>query len=125
MPIGAPWQAAGRNAAPQLLTPPCASVGQMVMNAGRFSFSRAEAVGDPRAHARPHEVVAAGVQLEQRAAVRRVRAVQRVDEAEVIDALRDVREQLAHRQAALAVLLELPRRLQQLAGLGERARAAA
>ena len=29
----------GRNAELQLLTPPCASVGQMVMNAGRFAFS--------------------------------------------------------------------------------------
>ena len=35
-PIGVPWQVAGRKAAPQLLTPPWASVGQIVMNAGRL-----------------------------------------------------------------------------------------
>ncbi len=39
LPIGVPWQYAGKNAAPQLFTPPWASVGQIVTKAGRFSFS--------------------------------------------------------------------------------------
>ena len=39
VPIGVPWQYCGRNAAPQLFTPPWASVGQIVTKEGRFRFS--------------------------------------------------------------------------------------
>jgi hypothetical protein len=49
----------------------------------------------------------------------RVRAVQRVDDAEVIDALRNVGKQFTDLDATLAVLLELPRRLEQIARGGE------
>ena len=42
-----------------------------------------------------------------------------MDEADVVDVPGDVREQLADFDAALAVLAELPGRLQQVAGLGE------
>ena len=77
--------------------------------AGQVRVLGAQAVGDPRAHAGPDEVVAAGVQLEQRAAVGRVGAVDRVDDAEVVHARGHVREQLADPEAALAVLPELPR----------------
>jgi hypothetical protein len=44
------------------------------------------------------------VHREQRAAVRFVRAMQRLHEAQIVDVLRDVREQLGHPRAALAVL---------------------
>ncbi len=84
---------------------------------GQVFVLRAEAVGDPRAHARPHLGVAAGVQLEQRAAVRGIGAVHRAQDAKVVHVLRHVREEFAHRQPALAVLLEPPRRLQQFARL--------
>jgi hypothetical protein len=40
--------------------------------------------------------------------LRRVGAVQRVEDAQVIDALGHVREQLAHLDSALAMFLELP-----------------
>jgi hypothetical protein len=79
----------------------------------------AEAVGDPRTHARAHEVLAAGVDLEQRRAVRGIRAMQALDEAEVVDHLRHVGEELAHPSAALPVLTERPGAAQQVAGLGE------
>ena len=38
-PIGTPWYSAGRKAEFQLLSPPWASVGQMVMKPGRSSLS--------------------------------------------------------------------------------------
>ena len=87
--------------------------------AGEVPVLGPEPVGDPRAHARPDEVVAAGVQLQQRPAVRRVGAVQGVEDAEVVDQLGDVREERADHDPALAVLLELPGRAEQLARLGE------
>ena len=86
---------------------------------GEIRVLRAESVGDPRAHRRADERVAARVDLEQRAAVRGVRPVQALDEAEVVDELGDVREQVAHPRARLAVLAELPRAGEQVAGLGE------
>ena len=39
LPSGVPCAQAGRKAEPQLFTPPCASVGQIVMKAGRSVFS--------------------------------------------------------------------------------------
>ena len=75
---------------------------------------RPEAIRSPRANTRPHEVIAARMQLHHRPAVGRVRAMHRVDHAQVVDMLGDMREQFAHRNPALAVLLELPRRLEQV-----------
>ena len=82
---------------------------------GEVGVVGSQTVTDPRTDARSNEVVAPRVELHHRAAVSRVGAVHRMDHAQVIDAARDVRKEFAHRQAALAVLLELPRRLQQVA----------
>ena len=84
--------------------------------AGQVLVLGAESVGDPRPHARPDERVAAGVQFEQRSAVPRVRAPHRIDHAQVIDVLSDMRKQIADPRPALAVLPKLPRRLQQVSG---------
>ena len=85
--------------------------------AGQVLILGAQAIGDPRAHAGTDERVAAGVQFQQRPAVAAVRAVHRMDDAQFVGHARDVRKQFADPGAALAVLLELPRRLQQVAGL--------
>ena len=75
-----------------------------------------QSVADPRAHAGPHEIVAAGMQLHHRAAMSRVGAVDRMQHAQIVDMRCEFREQLADPQPALAVLLKLPGRLQQVAG---------
>ena len=43
-----------------------------------------------------------------------VRAMHRLDEAQLVNQARHLGEQLAHPHAALAVLFELPRRLEQI-----------
>ena len=99
-----------------------AAVGERGANGdeGRQVFVfRAKPVADPRAHARSHEVVRAGVQLEQRAAVGGVGAVRAVDETDVIDMPCDIGKQLADLVPALAIRLELPRRGKEVAGLGK------
>ena len=81
---------------------------------GQVSVFRAEPVVDPRAHAGADEIVAAGVQLEQRPAVRRVRPVHRVDERNVIHTGGHLREQTADRHPALTSRREFPVRLKQV-----------
>ena len=76
---------------------------------GEILVLRTESVGDPRAHRWSDEGVASGVNLEERAAVRGIRTVQALDEAQVIYSLRDMREEIAHPCAGFAVLLKLPR----------------
>ncbi len=76
-----------------------------------------EPVRDPRAHARPDERIAAGVELQEGSAVPRVGPVHRVDHAEVVHAPGQVREQLADRDPALAVLPEPERRAEQITRL--------
>ena len=76
LPIGVPWQYGGQERGAPVVH---AAVGERRADGdegGQVLVLGAEPVGDPRAHARPDEVVAAGVQLQQRAAVRRVGAVQ-------------------------------------------------
>ena len=68
----------------------------------------AETVRDPRAHARIAHQDAAGVHLVHRGRVHGAVGVEAADEADVVDALRDVREQRRDVAPALAVLLELP-----------------
>ena len=77
-------------------------------------------VDKPRPHARPHELVGTGVQFQQRSAMSRVGAVDRSENAQIVDVFRHVRKQGTDRQSALAMLLELPRRPQQIPLLGER-----
>ena len=81
----------------------------------------AQPISDPRAHAGPDERVAAGVPFQHGTAVPRVRAVHRVDHAEVVGAPCQVREQRADPEPALAVLPERERRSHQVAhAIGER-----
>ena len=87
---------------------------------GQVLVLAAEAVGDPAADARMPGEDAAGVHLEQRRAVRRAQRVHRADQRDVVGVLGHVREQLRHVHAALAVLLELPRRGHQPAGRAHR-----
>ena len=73
-----------------------------------------EPVSDPRTHARPDERIAAGVEFQQGSPVPRVGPVHRVDHAEVVHAPGQMREQLADRDPALAVLPEPERRAEQI-----------
>jgi hypothetical protein len=75
----------------------------------------AEPVGHPAADAGMSGQDGAGVHLEQRRTVRGAQRVHRANQRDVVDVLRDVREQLRDFHAALAVLLERPRRRQEAA----------
>ena len=63
--------------------------------AGEILVLAAKAVGDPRAHAGAHEIVAAGVYFQERAAVRRIGTVQRIDDAQVVREFRHARKERA------------------------------
>ncbi len=84
--------------------------------AGHRRILRAQPIGDPGAHAGADEGVRTGVQFKQRAAVTAVGAVHGLDEADVVDVLGDLGEQVADPGAALAVLLKAPGRLEQVEG---------
>ena len=77
----------------------------------------AEAVGEPRAERWAADLGVAGVHHQHRRLVVRDVGVHGADEADVVGAAADVRKQLAHLHAALAVLLERERRLEQAPGL--------
>ena len=84
--------------------------------AGEILVLRAEAVSDPRAHARARQArVAAVEQHERRLVVGHVR-VHRADDADVVNALRRLRENLTDLDAAPAVFLELVGRAEGRAG---------
>ena len=87
---------------------------------GQILILRSQSVNHPRPHARPNELIGARVELQQGAAMRRVRTVNGTQNAKVVNVLCDVGKQLAYRQAALTVLMKLPGRLQQVALLAER-----
>ena len=85
-----------------------------------------ETVTDPRAHAGADEVGGAGVEKERGGSVRDTLGVHALQEAQVIDHSGHVREEFGRPVAALAALLEFPKRLHHPhrgthAGLGERA----
>ena len=85
----------------------------------------AEAVEQPRPHRRPRERLLAGVHLQARAVVVDVVGDHSAEHAQVVGVLRQVREQFADLDPALAVLGELERRRQAVDGLAcERASAA-
>ena len=87
--------------------------------AGEVVVVGAQAIVHPGSHPRPHECVAAGVELEDGAAMGGVGAVARVEKADVVDMPGDMREKLADMDSALAILAELPRRPEKIAGGGE------
>ena len=68
--------------------------------AGQVAVLAAQAVGHPRAEARPAGVVAAGVQEQHAGRVQRQVGLHRADHGQVVGARGDVREQLADRHAA-------------------------
>ena len=83
--------------------------------AGQVRIFAAESVASPSAHARAALQSAAGVQEIIRVRVLGKLARHRAHDREVVHALRDVREELAHRRAALPVLLKFPRRAERRA----------
>ena len=88
--------------------------------AGQVLVLRAEAVEQPRAHARPRQrgVGAAGVQLHDRLRVGRRVGVQAAEPAELVGVPGDVRQQFREPRAGLAVLLELELRRRQRPAAG-------
>ena len=78
---------------------------------------RAQAVRDPRAHARPRQPRLAAIHQQQRRLVIRHIRVHRANHRDVVDVLRRLRKQFAHFDAALAVFLELEWRLKRRPGL--------
>ena len=73
--------------------------------ARQIAVFRAKSVEHPGTHARPGEGDRAGEGLQQRGAVVHALADHGADDAEIVGALADVREQVADRQAALAAFL--------------------
>ena len=68
----------------------------------------AQAVVHPGPHPRPHKGVAAGVELQRRPAVGGIGAMHAMQETDVVDMPGHMREELADRAAALAILPKLP-----------------
>ena len=89
----------------------------MAMKPGQVLVLGAQAVGQPRPDARPDQPGLAAVHQQQRRLVVRHVGVHRADDADVVDVLGGVREQLADLEPALAVLLELERRGERGPGL--------
>jgi hypothetical protein len=86
------------------------------MKPGRFLILRAQAVQRPGTERGTHELEAARVHLQERLRVSRQVGVHRAEEAQVVGVPGDLRKEFGDPQAALAVLRELPRRGEQLAG---------
>ena len=87
--------------------------------AGQFVVDAAQAVGRPRAHARPPLQSRAGVEKIVGVGVLGEFARHRADDRQFIDDRAHVRKQFAHRDAALAVGLKLPRARQHRADVVE------
>ena len=83
--------------------------------AGQVIVRRAEAVIDPRAEGGAAALQAAGVHHQQAGAVDGRLGRHRVEERDVVDAVAEVREQVADPFAALAALAEFPARLDDAA----------
>ena len=83
--------------------------------AGKVLVFAAQSVGDPAAHGGSDKIGRAGVEEEGGGSVGDAFSVHGVDEAEVIDVLPDVWKEFADVAAGLAVLLEVPERLEELA----------
>src|SRR6202043_276415 len=80
-----------------------------------IAVDRTEAVADPGADARPGERDRPGVHHQRRFVVVRVIRLEGADNAQIIDALGALREQLADLDAALAARFEVPLRLFEIA----------
>ncbi len=85
--------------------------------AGQVLVVGPQTVGQPGPERRPADLGMAGVHHEHRRLMIRDVRVDGADEADVVGARADVREQFAHVHSALAVLLERERRAQQRTGL--------
>src|SRR5262249_14046842 len=82
---------------------------------GQVLIFRAETVEHPGTHTRALELKDAGVKLEEGGTVVHAVADHRPDHAEVIHALADMGKEVAHGNAALAVLFEGPGRFHEAA----------
>ena len=111
-----PWKTQGRKPLPQRLLPPVGSVPPETRTTkpGRSWFSRAQAVGDPRAHRGVAGALVAGEQQHLGGGVVELVGPHRVDDRHVVDDRGEVRQQLADPRAALAVLGELVGRAEEL-----------
>ncbi len=85
--------------------------------AGQVLVLGAQAVERPRAHAGADEGAGAGESLQQRGAMIHAFAHHRADDAQIVNATGDVREQRTDRNAALAVVLKFPGRFHQRTGI--------
>ena len=81
--------------------------------AGQVAALAAEPVGQPGAHARPAEHLAAGVHEDLPGRMVELRRVHRADDRDVVGDRRQVRQQLRELGARLAVPLERERRAEQ------------
>ena len=107
--VGALEHAGQKRALPVLLTlqgPPRRHAHER----GQILILRSQPVSRPRAEARTDEPVAAGVDEHHRVLVARRGRVGRANHRHLINVLGDVREDVAHLDAALPVLLKLERR---------------
>ena len=75
-----------------------------------------EAIRHPRAHRWTYKRIAPRVQLKQCTAMTAIRTVHRVHKTQVIHTFANLRKEVTHLYATLAIALELPRALQQIAG---------
>ena len=73
----------------------------------------AEPVGEPRPHARPSRDLMAGTHEDLPGRVVELRGVHRLDDGDIVDNRRQVRQQVRELRAALAVTREVVRRAQQ------------
>ena len=78
---------------------------------------RAQTVGEPGSHGRAAGELIAGVHHEQRRFVVRAVRVHGADDADIVDALAQIREDLADLDAALSEFFELEGRLEQVTRL--------
>ena len=92
------------------------NVGAKNDESGKILVFGAQPVSEPRAHRRTAGLVRARVHHQTRRLMIRNFGVDRADPAHIVGDLAKVRPQLADIHSALAVLLELERRLHQLAG---------
>ena len=83
--------------------------------AGEVLVFRAKSVGEPRPQAGTGEGLLAGAHLERRPGVIDVVGMHRADDADVVDARGQARQQLADFDPGFAVAVEFPRRGKQIA----------
>src|SRR6185369_9553179 len=87
---------------------------------GQIAIFASQAIGHPRTDARPYEVVASGMKLQNGASVGGVGAMERMDKTKIVHAPRDVREKRADPGATDAMPAKGPGRTEKITRGGER-----